>query len=96
MTKTQKLANQIEKIAEKHKGKIADLPEFGPRGGTNAARIYGWSHSPNPTISRAFGLAGAPRAKWWSGPAPTPATGIPTCMCLECIRAYETIFGKKA
>jgi hypothetical protein len=96
MTRTQKLANKIREIYIANKAEVDSLPTSGPGGGTNAKRIEGWAHSPNSTISKAFGLACVIRMNWWDGPAPTPATAIPDCMYDDVKNAYDKIFHEYA
>jgi hypothetical protein len=94
MTRTEKLAEEIRKIAIKRTPEMAqDLIFRGPRGGRNAARIYGWHCTGNSTISKAARMAGnLPMMNWWHGSAPTPSKAIPECCAGEIIDAYNRIF----
>jgi len=93
-TRTEKLIEEIKKIAEKYQKEINGLSYNGPNGGTNARLIPGWYHTGNATITRACGIAGVPRLNYWSGSNPTPATSIPLCISIDVIKAYKKIFKK--
>jgi hypothetical protein len=92
MTRTQNLTNQIKAIYLSKQDQVSALPRTGPNGGSNAAYIDGWTHSPNGTISKACGLAGVPLMPLWSGSLPTPSTAIPSCMYDDVMAAYTAIF----
>jgi hypothetical protein len=93
-TRTEKLASKIKKIVAEKKTEIENLSFYGPNGGTNALYIDGWSHVGNGTITKAAGMAGCPRANYWSGHMPTPATALPSCVLPAIERAYGKIFGE--
>ena len=78
-------ADWIRDHAVEIKAIIADIYdnqaiEFsGPRGGSNAARIKGWSSGGWGWWVKAFRMAHVccPAIDYWSGWAPTPSTAIP-------------------
>jgi hypothetical protein len=92
MNKTMRLVNQIKAIAAAYKSDINNLSYTGPRGGSNAANIQGWTHNGNGTITKACRLAGVPIAPYWSGSAKTPASAIPQAINDQAVAAYNTIF----
>lgn len=91
-TRTERLAQELALIAERHENEISALSYRGPRGGRNAKHIPGWRCMGNHAITRAAGLAGVPQMSYWSGSAPTPSTAIPACMADEALEAYKLIF----
>jgi hypothetical protein len=94
MTKTEQLAERMKGIAKAHEGEISRLATSGPRGGSNAYAISGWSTTGNPIISKAAAIAGIPRMNSWSGKMPTPSIAIPYCIVSESRDAYNHIFGE--
>ena len=94
MTRTEKLAQKIQKLYAQHKTKIDNLPTSGPKGGNNAATILGWTHLGNGTITKACNIANVPTMPFWSGSCTTPARSIPTCIADKCIKLYHQIFVK--
>ena len=92
MTRTEKLAQEIQKIYESKKAIIEDLDRQTPLGGSNAKNIIGWDNPHNGTITRAANMTDMPVLPYWSGSNPTPASAIPKCVLASVEQAYDAIF----
>jgi hypothetical protein len=91
-TRTEQLADAIEKIYQANKADIDTLPNHGPNGGRNAATISGWTNYGNGTITRAANMTNMPVMSYWSGSAPTPSSALPEMCYKEITKAYNKIF----
>ena len=90
-TITSNMTDIAKMLLNEHRDEIDALPQRGPKGGTNAANIPGWSHSPHQTITKACMAAGVPVLNYWHGSAPTPASAIPSCIAGQLLAAYYKI-----
>ena len=92
MTKIKQLAEKLKIIYAKRKLQIDCLETTGPKNGSNARYIPGWTVSGNRVITQACKLAGIPLLNYWSGCFPTPSKAYPECLKEEIIKNYSELF----
>ena len=94
MTRTSQLAAKVNSIYAANQATVDALPVVGPKGGSNAGNIDGWTALGIAAITRAFTASSAPTLNCWSGSLPTPSQAIPSCMVADVTKAYLKIYNR--
>jgi len=89
MNLTQKLTTRINELYKDYKEIVDNLDTCGPRGGSNAAYIDGWTSLGNTAISRAANLSDMPTLNWYDGFNCRPTVAIPQVIAVQILMYYH-------